>query len=398
MHLSVPANYDPESAQQLAAYPVREVYGRLPEDVAGGGRPSYMARRLNRKMLARYVAGLRDCKIAFNYLLNSACLGNREWSGRWQVRLERFLHTLRNMGVERLTVSSPYLLERIKSRFPEFHIRIGVFAQIDTPRRARFWQDAGADALTLESFSINRDFAALRAIRSAVTCELHLIANHPCLPNCPLQVCHQNGFAHASGGRRRLFIDYCFLTCTLMRLREPALFIRSAWIRPEDTGEYERMGFEHFKLLERDMPTAELVRRVRAYSIRQSPENLAELLLPYGFAKAPRRGPLWFMRYFFKPLDVRPGKLLQLRRFAQKAGMLYGGGCRPVRIDSAALGRDFLQGFENVSCRDTLCESCRYCDEIAARAVRIDRAASDELTGMLADITEQLKSGSFWHV
>ena len=66
-------------------------------------------------------------------------------------------------------------------------------------QRARYWEDLGVDAINLESFSINRDFEKLRRIREAVRCDLPLIANHFCQPNCPFQIQHQNGHAHASG-------------------------------------------------------------------------------------------------------------------------------------------------------------------------------------------------------
>jgi RNB domain len=32
-------------------------------------------------------------------------------------------------------------------------VRVGIYGQVDTPRRARFWEELGADAITLESFS-----------------------------------------------------------------------------------------------------------------------------------------------------------------------------------------------------------------------------------------------------
>jgi hypothetical protein len=75
----------------------------------------------------------------------------------------------------------------------------------------------------LESFSINRNFRRLAAIRHAVRCDLELIANHVCLMNCPMQTYHQNGFAHASDDTRTLFIDYCFLRCSRLPLK-PFLF------------------------------------------------------------------------------------------------------------------------------------------------------------------------------
>ncbi len=398
MKLSVAANYDLDVVPKLASLGVGEVYGKFAADVVGGGRPSYMGTPLSRRALADYVAVLNRHGIVFNYLLNSSCLGNREWSRRWQRRLLRLLENLGAMGIRRLTVSTPYLLERVKAVFPEFHIKAGIYAQIDTPRRARFWHGLGADALSLESFSINRDFSALRAIRGAVDCELQLIANHPCLPNCPMQPYHQNGFAHSSEGSRRLFIDYCFLSCTLKRLQDPSLLIKAGWIRPEDIGFYEAMGYEHFKLLERGIPSAELLRRVEAYSRRNSGEDLAKLILPYGFKKGPARQSFWLLRHFFRPGQVNPLRLRPFYSVLKEQGMLFPLERNPFRIDPARIPADFIRGFETRACARLSCEECGYCRDIAAEAVTIDPAFREEQSKRLAQARKKLVDGGLWGV
>jgi collagenase-like PrtC family protease len=398
MKLSVAANYDLELVPRLATYPVVEVYGKLPGDVVGGGRPSYMASPLTARDLAAYVAALKRHDIEFNYLLNSSCLGNREWSRAWQKKLLRLLDQLGKMGVRRLTVSTPYLLERIKATFPEFHVKAGVYAQIDTPRRARFWRDLGVDALTLESFSINRDFATLGAIRDAVDCDLQLIANHPCLPNCAMQPYHQNGFAHASNGSHRLFIDYCFLYCTRRRLEDPSLLIKAGWIRPEDIAFYEAMGFEHFKLLERGIPSTELIKRVDAYSSRTSGDNLADLILPYGFKQPPKKPHLWLLRHFFRPRQANPMKLRPLYSMLRRQGMLFAIDRNPFRIDSARIPPDFIDGFDSRRCAVLDCADCGYCEEVAAEAVTIDPIFRKEQQHALAEATGSLVNGRLWDV
>src|ERR1017187_2444098 len=184
---SLAANYDSELVPALAPYPVDEVYGRFPTDGTSSGRPRYLATPLSEADLRSYIRLLDHHGIAFNYLLNGACFGNREWTRPWQKRVTALLTKLGRLGVRRVTVSTPLLLELVTRRFPEFKVRVGIYAQVDTPRRARFWEDLGADAITLESFSINRNFRRLAAIRQSVHCELQLIANHVCLLNCPLQ-------------------------------------------------------------------------------------------------------------------------------------------------------------------------------------------------------------------
>lgn len=396
MQLSVPANYDIDLVPRLKKYPVEEVYGKLPHDFVGGGRPSYMAGRLTLRQLGEYVAALRRNDIEFNYLLNSACLANCEWSRSWQKKLNRLLTELAAMGVTRLTVTSPYLLERIRAAFPYFYIRAGIYAQVDTPSRARFWEDLGANMITLESFSINRDFERLKAIRSAVSCSLQLIANHPCLPNCAMQSYHQNTFAHASNGERGLFIDYCFLRCTLLRLKDPSLFLKAAWIRPEDIGEYESLGFTKFKLLERNIPSEELIRRIEAYARRQSPEDLAELLIPHGFESEEPRSAFWLLKHFFKPLQVNPLRLRELRQLANKAGMLSRPVSKVVRIQSSKLPADFIQQVQQAPCPE--CRTCSLCSRLADRAVVFDEPARQDLIARLERFGRQLASGSLWNV
>jgi collagenase-like PrtC family protease len=398
MKLSVAANYDLDLIPRLKGYPVAEVYGKLPWDFAGGGRPSYMSTPITRRDLAEYVARLKAGGIGFNYLLNAACLGNAEWTRRWQRKLMAFLDDLGEMGIATLTVSTPYLLEIVKKRFPHFAVKVGIYAQVDTPRRARFWEDLGADAINLESFSINRNLDVLAAIRTAVTCELLLIPNHVCLVNCPMQPYHQNGFAHSSNGSRRLFVDYCFLRCSRSRLLDPSSFIKAQWIRPEDIGTYERMGYTSFKLLERGIPSDEVIRRVKAYADRQYDGNLADLFLSYGFREAPLKQKFWAFRNFCRPLQADPFTLRRVSKLARQQGMLFARDKRPISIQSSQLPSDFVESFRARDCARLACSDCRYCEEIAARAVRIDPAFIEESLRLHDDVDRALVNGRLWGV
>ena len=398
MQFSLAANYDVDLASPLGAYPVDEVYGKLPADSVGGGRPSYMGTPLGWRKLAEYVAALSGQGIAFNYLLNSSCYGNREWGRSWQRQLMRLMARLKKAGILRVTVATPYLLELVKARFPEFRVRVGIFAQVDTPTRARFWEDLGADAITLESFSINRDLERLAAIRAAVDCDLQLIANHACLPNCPMQPYHQNGFAHSSAGDGGLFIDYCLLRCARKRLQDPSLFIKAGWIRPEDLSAYEALGFHSFKLLERGIPSAELIRRLDAYTTGKSGPNLANLVLSYGFREPLKRSRFWGVQHFFKPRDVAPNRLVPLLDLARQQGMLFPRENTPVRIDSARIPSEFLGQVEHCQGGTEGCGSCRYCDEIAREAVTIDPQFRDESLERFASVEASLADGGLWDV
>ena len=398
MRLSLAANYDNDLIPRLSPYGVDEVYGKFPADLVGGGRPSYMGTPLTKRDLARYVSSLNQHGIRFNYLLNASCMGNREWDRRWQKKLMSLLETLGQFGIQTLTISTPYLLELVKRRFPQFSVKVGLYAQVDTPRRAKFWEDLGADAINLESFSINRNFPLLSAIRQAVACDLQLIANHCCLPNCAMQPYHQNGFAHSSDGSQRLFVDYCFMRCSRLRLEDPASFIKSPWIRPEDVSAYERLGFSTFKLIERGIPSEELLRRAKAYAERRYDGNLADLLLPYGFKTEPEKRRFWVLRNFMRPFQANPFKLMKLQGVARQQGMLFGQERRPIHIDTAQIPTDFIDQFKSRDCACLDCSTCGYCDEIAARAVRIDPEFRAESLRRFSELEESLVGGGLWGI
>jgi collagenase-like PrtC family protease len=393
---SLAANYDPELVPQLAGYPVDEVYGKFPTDGVSGGRPRYLATPLSETDLRNYIRLLERHGIAFNYLLNGACFGNREWTRPWQKKVMALLGKLGEMGVRRVTVSTPFLLELVKRRFPELKVRVGIYAQVDTPRRARFWEDLGADAIVLESFSINRNFPRLKAIRQAVRCDLELIANHVCLMNCPMQTYHQNGFAHASDDTSTLFIDYCFMRCSRVRLADPSQFIKSAWIRPEDLAVYEAMGYTSFKLLERGIPSAELLRRVKAYSERRFDGNLAELMLSYGFKQPVRKESFWNLRHFLKPRQMNPLRLKPMLDLARLQGWLSPLPECPIRVEARKIPEDFLAGFRNRDCASMDCQTCGYCERIAAQAISISPVYRTEVLKKYVEMDDSMATGKLW--
>lgn len=400
MKIMLPANYDVDLLPHLKGHHVYEIYGKLPYDVVAGGRPTYMSTPLSRRALAGYVDAVHQHGMAFNYLLNGACLGNQEWTKSFQKRLNKLLDWLSEIEVDTITVVLPFLLQIIKKRYPHFKVKVGIYAQVDTVKRAQYWEELGADGINLESFSINRDFEKLARIREAVDCELILIANHFCQPNCPFQIQHQNGFAHASGTNRHFLIDYPLLQCNFRRFRNPTLLISSGWIRPRDLHHYEAMGYHTFKLIERNIPSEALLKRVRAYAGRRFDGNLAELLFSWGFkSHPPRFSWLHFLRTFGL-WRISPSRYGMVRRFLQLQGIFFTFTQEqlPVVIDSCAIPDDFLDHFKSDDCCDLDCAQCMYCATIAERAVRID---PDFLAGVLpiyAEIESVLVGGEFWQL
>lgn len=402
MKLSVATNFDDELIERVRDYPVAELFGKLPRDFVGGGRPVYLLPPLSRRRLARHVRLAQASGIEFNYLLNAACLDNREFTRRGQRAIERTLHWLAGIGVTSITVALPYLLELVKQRFPHFKVKVGVFARVATVQQAKFWEELGADCITLDPLVVNRDFRTLASVRASLRCDLQLIANSDCLLFCPLAGYHMVGLSHASQRQRHaapLPLDYCFFTCNGAKLDDPVHYVRSNWIRPEDLAWYERAGYTRFKILERGAPTEVMVRRVQAYAGRRYDGNLLDLIDPLAGRRAVDVGHAvargLVLRSPLTWLLVRRGGWAALRRLAEIRLQQATPGRPGVDIDNRKLD-GFLEGFPAVACGARDCRLCRYCDGWAERAVRIDPAYHARYAEAERPLRRGLRDGTWW--
>lgn len=405
MRLSVATNFDPELVEQCRDYPVTELFGKLQTDAVGGGRAPYQLAKVSRRQLAKHVAHARQAGIAFNYLLNSSCQGNREITRKGQQEINELLDWISTIGVTAVTVASPFMLQLIKDRYPQLKVRISVFGGIDRVRKAQMWEELGADCIVLDSILVNRELETLARIRKAVKCDIELMANNNCLTGCAMSPMHMNALAHTGQSwhaNKGFFIDWCFLKCTEMKLRDPVHYIRSEWIRPEDLPLYEDLGYDLFKIAERDIPTEMMMTRVKAYSKRHYDGNLLDLIQAYGFKgiredhRYYRRGLGWLLRFVLRPGLANPFRMLPLKRLAELRGMtrpLHGN--LPVYIDNRALD-GFMERFKNNSCIDVDCEDCRWCHDFAAKAVSVDAARQEATLAVYDELFASLNSGSMW--
>ncbi len=179
-------------------------------------------------------------------------------------------------------------------------------------------------------------------------------------------------------------------------------YIRSEWIRPEDLHIYEELGYDLFKIAERDIPTSVMVSRVKAYGERRYEGNLLDLIQPFGFNAAEEtrgnhRGGLgWLLKYFFRPGLVNPARLLLLKRLADMRSMTRpAAGDGPVYIDNRALS-GFSERFREKGCKDEDCKECRWCHEFAEKAVRIDEAHRQRVLRAYGEIFTSLHEGDMW--
>ncbi|MBK9964131.1 MAG: U32 family peptidase [Holophagales bacterium] len=402
--LSVATNFDDGLLDALSGYPVTEIFGKLASDAVGGGRASFTLPPLPRRRFERHVAKAKAKGIGFNYLLNPACMDNREFTRQGQREIEALLAYVESAGVSAVTISLPSLLPVIKKRHPGLKVRVGVYARVDGVTKARYWEDEGADCITLESLSVNRDFRLLAALRKALKIELQLIVNANCQLFCPLSGQHMVNLSHASQkghASRGFLLDWCVMKCSYDKLKDPAQYLRSEFIRPEDLGLYRDLGYDSFKVLERGAPTPVLAKRVKAYSEGRYEGNLLDLIQPFGYREKRDVSPLadlaGKLKYFFRPQSVRLSKLLKLKEVASRRGMLEPLAGEPVCIDNRQL-TGFLQGFQGRDCRSADCSACGWCASYARKAVRVDEVYRAELMKLYEEVFADMTSGAMWGI
>ena len=158
------------------------------------------------------------------------------------------------------------------------------------------------------------------------------------------------------------------------------------------------MGYTSFKLLERGIPSAELLRRVKAYSEQRFDGNLAELLLSYGFQQPIRKESLWSLRHFFKPRQVNPRQLKPLLDLARLQGWLSPLPECPIKVEARKIPEDFLESFRERDCASMDCQSCGYCERIAAQAVSIKPRYRTKVLDKYAELDDTMTTGGLWGV
>ncbi len=390
MKFSVPCNWQDGLLDLLDEYKIEELYGTLADDFLGGGRPSFMLPKISRRYFKRYIQEVRKRGVKFNYLLNTTCAGNQELTAAGERTLRHLLDWIVSTGVEAVTVSLPYLLEFIKHNYLHLKVFVSTMAGVDSLERARYWQALGADRITLSAVSgVSRDFKLLRLMRSNMQCELQLIANLTCLYECPLWPYHAAIYSHASQVShcsRGFFIDYCFLRCNYMKLKDPSEFIRSPWIRPEDVMHYEKIGIDGIKFANRTMSTSAIKKLISAYHQRRYEGNLLELFSDTSKQNCLKKHSGYLLnkaKYLFRPFSVNILKLSKLRNLLGEPG---------VYIDNRALD-GFLEYFLQSNCVSGGCQECGYCYAVSRKAIRINESKREEMLLLYDRFLNGLSSG-----
>ncbi len=334
----VPFNWDPSLIKLLEGLPVRYLYGSLSGDFTL--RPSRTLPKSNPLSAAEMIRRAKEAGIKFAYVMNATCLGGTELRDDGRTWLLQRLAMIKSLKCDAVITSNPVIMKIVREFFPELEIHVSVLSFVDSVRKAVYFEKMGADVIHLDP-SINRDFKTLKAIRTAVGCELSILVNEGCLLDCPIRFYHGNLVSHMGGSDKgSATIDYCLLECSAIRYDDISEFIKAPWIRPQDLHIYEDLGFKLFKIAGREKlgdgssHSEWIIEAARSYSEGKC-EDLARLLVA-----------------------TRP---VQLSSSTPRA---------KARI-MAGLLDGFLDFFMKGYC-DKDCTRCRYCNEWANKVVIIE--------------------------
>jgi collagenase-like PrtC family protease len=391
--LSVPTNLQDDFLNQIDFQNVSEIYGKLEKDVVGGGRASVLIPDISGKEFRNHVRQVHSRGPEFNYLLNATCLNNREWTYRGQKKIRRFLDWLSEIEVDSVTVAIPYLLQLIKQKYSRFKVHVSVQAMVNTPLRAKYWEDLGADQITLSCVDVNRNFRLLKEIRESVKIPLQLIANLSCLSGCPFVLYHGVLTSHSSQKdhfSRGFYIDYCSLSCRMKRTEEPWRLIASGWIRPEDLKYYEEAGMNRIKLVDRIMKTDVLHRLIGAYSRQRYDGNLLDLFPSRNndYIAFQNKYRYKLFKYFFRPFQANVFRLFKNRSTISDDSFF---------LDNRKMD-GFIDFFINGHCRMMNCNECGYCRKTAKKALYVTKAIQDKRLHVYRKMFEDLITGKAFYM
>lgn len=135
---------------------VAEVYMAGAPEVMGSGRATLHSASIADIKAQTEYAHQHDLKI--NIVVNPSCLGGYHLTFEGYNLFTQYFEELNKAEVDGVTVAEPYFLELLRD-FPMETV-VSCIAHVDSPQRAEFFEDLGADTIALDT-NINRNFPVL---------------------------------------------------------------------------------------------------------------------------------------------------------------------------------------------------------------------------------------------
>lgn len=244
-YFKVPADFSVQSISLLARinegarYPIREVYGSIPE-LSASARPSNVLPAVDKSDFGKYVHTLRDCGIEFNYVYNLPTV-------RCLNEVKSLIALLRNWNVRHITIADQTKV----SAFADagFQVTYSIVRGVKSVHEMKALPCLNELAGICLHEDINRNLRVLTELRMArPSIRLEVIVNNLCLLNCPRRGEHYEAIASGQRTESEQFGKACEKT----KREHPVEVLRAQWITPKLLPKYEAIGIDVFKIAGRE--------------------------------------------------------------------------------------------------------------------------------------------------
>lgn len=328
-------------------------YGSMSSQLFGSGRPTLHMAKVDKANIEQAVELAHHYNKKFNYLMNSSCMNNLEYTEAYRCEIFEMLRYLEDIQVDLVTIANPLLIEWCANYFPNLRISVSSFLLIDSIEAAKYYDDLGVAEITLRNGK-ERDLPLIKKINDSVRCDIQVMVNQVCLRNCPFQSYHNNVISHMSQNvsSDHCSLDYCSAKCTMMKFEEPVRIIQSTWIRPDDIKIYEQYGITHGKITDRSKSTEWLVNTAEAYCSGTYNGDLSKILNINQYNNTNKR-------------SSESEYVLSNLKNIHQLGQLN------VNINNEKL-EGFLSKLLANGCVSASCNNCGYCEYISSIAIEED--------------------------
>lgn len=303
-YFKIGTNFDPEVIDKVkelngryrGASCVSEFYGSMRTDSMLAARPAFRLPKIGDNDFREFVKKAHEIGVKVNYTLNSiAPYGSKHVFVKAANVVFNCLEFLIRSDVDLVTISSPMLLEYIKQQYGDdfpIDIEISTIAHIDTLTQIKYYHDQYSVKKICGNLLKNRDFNFTRKAHDLcekLCMQYELMVNEfcgvgtkdyatHCIYRDSCYICHATNTQYA---HTQSLNGYPMNFCTAGRNANPANWLRSNFIRPEDLEDYvQYTGVNRFKITGRTGSSDYQMRTLEAYMSRSFDGDLLELWKP----------------------------------------------------------------------------------------------------------------------
>jgi collagenase-like PrtC family protease len=323
----------------------------------GGGRASLsLPHEISRENIEKAVKLSHQNNIKFHYVANSPLIVEDAMTTENKNRVIEEIRWAKYMGVDAIIVSTHFLSTLVARMDMSFIV--SKLARVKTVEDIILWSNRGASQICLD-LNVIRNLDLLARMQDHTgQCNLQLLVNDACLFKCPYDNLHSHYSSMASQPGVKYTHYYSFKCLGEHFLEKPQEILRATYIRPEDLHHYESLGFDNFKLVDRNRSTDWILNVLLAYTNRKYDGNLAEILSLFS---ALGRADNSQMQTFS---DVTIDRIGELRKSLPAI--------MDVFIDNKKL-QGVFENMQRINCETQVCDvTCNFCKRTAQEIISIN--------------------------